>query len=969
FADQVTTVAREVGVEGKLGGQALVPGAAGTWKDLTDNVNQLAANLTTQVRAIAEVATAVTKGDLTRSIAVAAQGEVAALKDNINEMIRNLKDTTLKNAEQDWLKTNLAKFSRMLQGQKDLLTVGRLILSELAPVVSAQQGVFYMMDSVTKPDDPTLKLLASYAFKERKNVDNRFRLGEGLVGQCALEKEKILLADVPNDYIKIASGLGEAKPLNIIVMPVVFEGQVKAVLELASFDRFNPTHETFLDQLTESIGIVLNTIEANMRTEDLLKQSQSLARELQSQQEELQQTNAELEDKARLLADQNVEVERKNKEVEQARQELETKAKQLALTSKYKSEFLANMSHELRTPLNSLLILSDQLSRNNDSNLTPRQVEFAQTIHSSGNDLLALINDILDLSKIESGTVIVDVGDVGFRDLQDYVDRTFRHVADNKKLSFDLEIDPNIPRAIQTDAKRLQQILKNLLSNAFKFTDKGKVALRVDTPTSGWSQDIETLNRAKSVIAFTVTDTGIGIPPEKQQIIFEAFQQADGSTSRKYGGTGLGLAISRELARLLGGEIKLSSIPGEGSVFTLYLPQVYAARSLRRAGGGGAVAAAEHNAVLIPPDDAPQHRGPQDSAANALFVDDASNIQPGDLVLLIVENDPHFAHLLYDTAHEHGFKAVVSGRGAPSVALARQLRPAAISLDINLPDLDGWRVLDRLKDEPETRHIPVQIITTDEETGRGVRMGALGALTKPIKTKETLDEVFERIKAATKPRVRNVLLVEASEAERHTMIDLVGGEDVKLSTADAGAEALRQLDEATVPFDVVVVSIDLGETKGFDLIDDIRERPLLRELPILLYSARALSRKEEIHVKRLTQTTPLKDVRSPERLLDEVSLFLHRAMETLAPEKRSMLEDLHKAGTTLAGKKVLVVDDDIRNIFAMTSILEPQKMNVISAETGKSAIETLQEAPDIDVVLMDIMMPDMDGYDTMRAIR
>ena len=442
-------------------------------------------------------------------------------------MIRNLKDTTLKNAEQDWLKTNLAKFSRMLQGQKDLLTVGRLILSELAPVVSAQHGVFYMMDS-SRQEEPLLHMLASYAYKERKNIDNRFKLGEGLVGQCALEKEKILLTHVPGDYIQIASGLGAAPPLNVIVMPVVFEGQVKAVLELASFDRFNPTHETFLDQLTESIGIVLNTIEANMRTEDLLKQSQSLARELQSQQEELQQTNAELEDKAKLLADQNVEVERKNQEVEQARQALEEKAKQLALTSKYKSEFLANMSHELRTPLNSLLILSDQLSKNTDNNLSPRQVEFARTIHASGNDLLTLINDILDLSKIESGTVIVDVGEISFRDLHDYVDRTFRHVAENKRLEFEVEIAPNVPRSMHTDAKRLQQILKNLLSNAFKFTDKGRVALEIKPVSEGWSPDNESLNRARSVISMSVSDTGIGIPPEKQQIIFEAFQQADG---------------------------------------------------------------------------------------------------------------------------------------------------------------------------------------------------------------------------------------------------------------------------------------------------------------------------------------------------------------------------------------------------------------------------------------------------------
>src|SRR3569623_1772037 len=582
FADQVTTVAREVGVEGKLGGQAKVPGAAGTWKGLTENVNELAANLTTQVRAIAEVATAVTQRDLTRSITVETQGEVAALKDTINEMIRNLKDTTQKNTEQDWLKTNLAKFSRMLQGQNDLLTVGRLILSELAPVVGAQQAEFYVMS--TTSEVPHLKLFASYASGGQKTHGKEIALGQGLVGQCALDKEKILLTNMPTASLRIASGLSENAAMDVLVLPVVFEGQVRGVLELASIERFSPSHQAFLDQLTESIGIVINTITANTRTENLLKQSQSLAEELQSRQEELQQTTEELQEKAHLLAHQNQEVERKNQEVEQARQALEEKAEQLALTSKYKSEFLANMSHELRTPLNSLLILSDQLCKNPEGNLSSKQIEFAKTIHASGNDLLTPTNDILDLSKIESGTVVVDVSELRLDDLQRSVERSFRHFAETKHVDFITRIEQPLPKSLVTDVKRLQQILKNLLSNAFKFTQQGFVAFTISAADGGWSSDNEELSRANQVIAFSVSDTGIGISADKQQIIFEAFQQADGSTSRKYGGTGLGLAISRELSRLLGGEIRLVSAPGKGSTFTLYLPQSYnPARSARHA--------------------------------------------------------------------------------------------------------------------------------------------------------------------------------------------------------------------------------------------------------------------------------------------------------------------------------------------------------------------------------------------------
>ncbi len=660
FAAQVTTVAREVGVEGKLGGQASVPGAAGTWKDLTDNVNQLAANLTTQVRAIAEVATAVTKGDLTRSIKVEASGEVASLKDNINEMIGNLKDTTLKNSEQDWLKTNLAKFSRMLQGQRDLLAVGRLILSELAPVVSAQQGVFYTLDA--SQERPRLKLLASYASRVSALAEY-LPLGEGLVGQCALEKQKMLLDHVEGDYLKISSGLGNAAPANVIVLPVLFEGDVKGVLELASFERFNPAHQALLDQLTESIGIVLHTIESNTRTEDLLTQSQSLAGELQSQQEELRQTNQQLEEKAALLAERNVEVEKKNQEVEQARLALEEKARQLTLTSKYKSEFLANMSHELRTPLNSLLILSDQLSRNPDGNLTHKQTEFSKTIHASGKDLLALINDILDLSKIESGTVVVDVGELRLAELLDYVERTFRHVAEARKLDFQIDTERLVPQTIITDSKRLQQVIKNLLSNAFKFTERGRVSLRVETVHEGWTPDANSLFASGSAVAISVTDTGIGIPGDKQQIIFEAFQQADGSTSRKYGGTGLGLAISREIARLLGGEIRLASTPGQGSTFTLFIPEVYAASPQ----AARTVSDVQSEIVSVMSDVDAVH--PMAPALESVEIpDDRASLSGADRVLLIVENDENFARFLVDLAHENGFKAVVTTKGADALA-------------------------------------------------------------------------------------------------------------------------------------------------------------------------------------------------------------------------------------------------------------------------------------------------------------
>jgi HAMP domain-containing protein/signal transduction histidine kinase/CheY-like chemotaxis protein len=959
FAEQVTTVAREVGVDGKLGGQAKVPGAAGTWKDLTDNVNQLAANLTTQVRAIAEVATAVTKGDLTRSIKVEASGEVAALKDNINEMIRNLKDTTIKNNEQDWLKTNLAKFSRMLQGQKDLLTVGKLILSELAPVVGAQHGVFYTM--ITSGEEPRLHLLASYAFRARKHSSFDLKLGETLVGQAALEKERILLSKVPSDYVQISSGLGEATPLNLIVLPVLFEGQVKAVIELASFEQFSPTHQIFLDQLTESIGIVLNTIEANMRTEDLLKQSQSLAKELQSQQEELQKTNLELEDKAKLLAEQNVEVEKKNMEVEQARQALEEKAAQLALTSKYKSEFLANMSHELRTPLNSLLILSDQLCVNKDGNLTPKQIEFSKTIHSSGQDLLRLINDILDLAKIESGTVSVEVSDLKLQDLKDYVERTFAPIAEHKKLDYEVELDSQLPRIVRTDAKRLQQILKNLLSNAFKFTERGRVTLELELAKGGWSFDHATLSGAPEVVAFRVRDTGIGIPAEKQQIIFESFQQADSGTSRRYGGTGLGLSISREIARLLGGEIQLTSVVGEGSTFTLYLPTVIGSSErvesssylLPNGGAAGQVTRVTREFVPVP--------------ASAISVeDDRELIASDDRSVLIIEDDPVFATQILEVARGQGFKGVVATRGSDALQLARKFNFSAITLDILLPDIDGRRVLYRLKDDPVTRHIPVMILSSTDNDDMGLKYGALSHIAKPVQ-QSRLNEAFTSLRTFIERPIKNLLLVEDNEVQRNSTIELIGNSDVHTYAVATGREGLDLLKQTT--FDCVVLDLGLPDMPGSKFIEEVKSAGF-SNLPIVVHTGRELPKHEVDQMRRLARTVILKDVQSPERLYDETALFLHRNVTKLPEDKRRLVESLHKDGDILAGKRALIVDDDMRNIFAMTSFLERYDVSITSAENGRDALAVLENGEeDFDVILMDIMMPDMDGYETMRRIR
>jgi HAMP domain-containing protein/CheY-like chemotaxis protein/signal transduction histidine kinase len=948
FADQVTSVAREVGVEGRLGGQAHVPGAAGTWKDLTGNVNLLAANLTTQVRAIAEVATAVTKGDLTRSIQVDARGEVAELKDNINTMIGNLRLTTDQNTEQDWLKTNLARFTNMLQGQRDLGAVGRMLLSELAPLVEAQHGVLYQVES---DGSAGLRMLASYADHPTSGNPPRLQIGEGLIGQCARDGRRMILTEMPDNVVPIRSGLFRAQPKNVVVLPVLFEGQVKAVIELAALSAFTDLQLSFLEQLTTSIGIVLNSIEATMQTEGLLTQSQQLAAELQAQQRELQQTNEQLEQKAQQLAERNVEVEAKNQEIEQARRAVEEKAAELALTSKYKSEFLANMSHELRTPLNSILILGQQLQENPEGNLSERQVEFARTIHGAGTDLLNLISDILDLSKIESGTVSVDAEEIFFANLLETMARPFRHEAENRGLNFDVQVAPDLDRSIITDSKRLQQVLKNLLSNAFKFTAQGGVRLKVFPAHAGWTPDHPTLSHAPSIVAFKVSDTGIGIPPEKQKIIFEAFQQADAGTSRKYGGTGLGLAISRELANLLGGEIQLRSNPGEGSTFTLYLPLTFVGSPL------SARPAAETRTPMP---------APRLAETVSPILDDRAQIEPGDAVLLIVEDDPHYARVMVDLARDSGFKVVIAMSGADALALAKDYPPTAISLDVFLPDMLGWTVLSQLKQNPATRHIPVQIVTLDDDKQHGLARGAFSFLNKPTTT-EGLEASFARIKSFVEHRRKRLLIVEDNPAEQLSVAELLAHDDIDIETVDSGAAALARLKEQ--PADCVVLDLRLPDMSGFEVLERLRDDESLASTPVVVFTGRELTSDEDAQLHTMARSVVVKGVESPERLLDETSLFLHRVIADLPPSKQKMLERLHSSDEDLVGRIALLVDDDARNIFALSSVLERRGMKVLTATTGSEAVAIIESRPDVSIVLMDIMMPGMDGYETMQVIR
>ncbi|MEU6623013.1 HAMP domain-containing protein [Streptomyces litmocidini] len=852
FAAEVTRVAREVGSEGRLGGQAEVEGVSGTWKRLTENVNELAGNLTRQVRAIAEVASAVAEGDLTRSITVEASGEVAELKDNINAMVGSLRETTRANQEQDWLKSSLARISALMQGPRDLAVVAELVMDELTPLVAAQYGAFYLAEE--GEDGIELGLVGSYGRPAGDGGKDRFRLGESLVGQAARSRRTIAAENVPADYVAISSGLGRTTRGSLVVLPIVVEDQVLGVIELMSFSPFTSVHRDFLEQLMETVGVNLSTIVANARTDELLDESQRLAaelrsrtEELQARQEELQRSNAELEEKAALLATQNRDIEAKNLQIEQARQELEDRAQQLALASKYKSEFLANMSHELRTPLNSLLILAQLLAQNPTRNLTAKQVEYAGIIHSAGSDLLQLINDILDLSKVEAGKMDLNPERVALRKLLDYVEATFRPLTSQKSLAFTVSTAAGVPVDLVTDDSRLRQVLRNLLSNAVKFTEHGSVELRIE-PASD-DELPATVHRGGPVVAFRVTDTGIGIARENLEAIFGAFQQADGTTNRKYGGTGLGLSISREIAYLLGGALTVVSAPGEGSTFTLYLP-------------------------VARPD----------------FTEQSALADP--------------------------------------VADGRATLPAAA------PDRDDTPALPARPAPHSAR--PTRRLLVIEERPRGLlALVAENALTE--------------------------LDADSGRADK---------EGIELIAVVGPQEAAAAL--ATQPFHCVVLDVDMADGGALRFLDAMDGDEALRTVPVLAHNNRRLATDQERALQELARRRPLELLSSLDELRERIALHLSAEQpgdvvplvrgEHRAPEPQAI-------DTTLRGRTVLVVDDDARNLYALSGILELHGITVLHAENGRKGIEALLAHPTVDLVLMDVMMPEMDGYTATARIR
>ncbi len=959
--------------------------------DSKDEIGELYGGFSTLVnntKDLAFAAEAIGKGNYDIDLKVRSENDV--LGNAIYQMKTNLATMSRETETQNWLKTGQAELNEKMRGEQDLLELSDNVLTYLANYIDAKVGALYLRD-----ESDTFKLTSSYAYTTRKNLSNEYKIGMGIVGQAAKEKKPILITDVPDDYVKINSGTGEAKPLNILVLPFLYEGVVKGVIELGSFHEFEDLHLQFLNLTAENIAIAIHTAESRVELQKLLEQSQVQAEELQAQQEELRVTNEELEEQTQALKEseeelksqqeelkkanvelelrtddltkQKKEIEVKNSELENARKEIEQKAKDLELSSRYKSEFLANMSHELRTPLNSILILSRLLYENKKGKLDDKQVESAKTIHSSGSDLLSLINEILDLSKIESGKMIINIDEMSLKQLPIYLKQNLEHVVEEKNLYLKTIVDNDVPDKITTDRQRVEQIIKNLMSNAIKFTSKGGITVHIFLPTNKDNLTRSGLEVGK-MIAIRVTDTGIGIPAEKQKQIFEAFQQVDGTTSRKYGGTGLGLSISRELARILGGEIQLESEEGKGSSFTLYLPVTISLDDI----DSGLIDKEDNTYTKKEKKQTPGIKTKitepieKIKATSGSIRDDRMDLNENDKSILIIEDDRDFAKLLFDLTREKEFKCLIADDGEAGLQMAMQYIPSAIILDVGLPRVDGWTVMERLKNNPETRHIPVYFISAMDNKLEAMQMGAIGYLTKPVNMEE-LDGAFVKIKSIISKDIKKLLVVEDDEVMRNSILDMIGDQDVSIIATGKGEEALKILHKEDI--DCVVLDLGLSDISGFDLVQKISTDKKVSDVPIIIYTGKDLSKKEDSLLRKYAKSVIIKGAKSPDRLLDEVSLFLHRVEANLPDNKKSQVQLHHNKEDIFKGKKILIVDDDVRNIYALASILGNEEIEIISAENGKDAINILQKNPSLDLILMDIMMPEMDGYEAMAKIR
>jgi CheY-like chemotaxis protein/signal transduction histidine kinase/HAMP domain-containing protein len=959
-----------------------------------DEVGELAkatSMLVNTTKDLTRAADAIGQGDYKVDVQVRSDQDI--LSNAIIRMKNNLLKMTEENTRQNWHEAGQAELGNKIRGDQNIVELAQNVINFLANYLNSQIGVIYLQD-----EDNMLRLYASYAYKKRKNVANAFKPGEGLVGQAALEKKSILITEVPDDYIRINSGLGESKPLNILVTPLIYDGQVSGIIELGSFGEFYDQHFYFMEQAAESIAITLQSALARVRVKQLLEKTQLQARELQVQQEELKATNEEmqtqqeelrvaneeleaqtqalkqseemlkkqqeelkssnieLERQTKILQTHQQEIEQKNIALEKARLEIEKKAKELESSSEYKSEFLANMSHELRTPLNSIQILSRLLFDNKEHTLTDKQVNFARTIHSSGSDLLNLINEILDLSKIEAGKMIINTEEMPLSLLPAYLQQNFEHLTQEKGIYLKIELGQELPGNILTDRQRVEQIMKNLLSNAIKFTEKGGITVRISRPAGGVNLKQSGLDPRKTIGIF-VQDSGIGIPPEKKELIFQAFQQVEGTTDRKYGGTGLGLSISLELAKLLGGEIQVESELGQGSTFALYLPQENKTEPVEN----NETEQDKNTAISITATATPLPV----KLVNEIR-DDRLNIKENDRSMLIVEDDANFAKLLFVIAREKGFKCLLAEDGEAGLQLANQYKPSAMILDVGLPRMNGWTVMGHLKNNPATRYIPVYFISGHDTRMKALQMGAIGFLGKPV-TLDGLNHAFDRINKMLSREIKKLLIVEDDKTMCDNIVELIGNSDVLVTTTSKGKEAMQLLSQDD--FDCMVLDLGLADISGFDLIEKIHGYENISDLPIIIYTGKDLNKKEESRLRKHADSIIIKGVKSTDRLLDEVSLFLHRGDHDHHQQKREKVKAKLSEEKIFSGKKILLIDDDARNIFALSSVLEEQDIEVLDAENGLDALKLLEQQDHIDLILMDIMMPELDGYETIRRIR